>query len=360
MPRSLAHGDYGLLAAIESASRPDSWYRQLADRQTNAISCDCASWINSGADRGCKHVDFTSSLCAAEDAFPAIDTLHAARARNHPLITATQQQWDGLTGQWSLEMGRGEIARVGYLVTLLHLETGNGDVATGIVAFCDKHHSDLTSMTPGVVGWAGYAIASECARLSGSSPNVGQPPEHYQFRPSHATRAGRARTSPAVGAPAAPGSSPIYLRDILRVTDLRDGLTPAQHAENTLRMFFGQDYTLLERQHFLDISSRFYPGRVYRLRRDPVKATEHRVRVFENGRYVRDLCIIRGQSCPEPDWYLSLYLRFVSDERGLLSILGTGNIWDTYSDDPTRETVPAVWHAPQQLSASAYSNVQKG
>jgi len=281
-------------------------------------------------------------------AFPTIDTLHTTHVRNHPLITATQQQWDGLTGQWSFEMGRGEIARVGYLVALLRLETGNGDVATGIVAFCDKHHPDLDSMTPGVVGWAGYAIASECARLSGSSPNVGQPPEHYQFRP---TRAGRAPTSPTVGAPAQQGNPPIYLRDILRVTDLRDGLTPAQRAENTLRMFFGQDYALLERQHFLDISSRFHAGRVYRLRRDPARQSEHRVRVFEDGRYVRDLCIIRGQSCPEPDWYLGLYLRLVSDERGLLSILSTGNIWEPYSDDPVRETVPVRWHAPQQLSA---------
>jgi hypothetical protein len=348
MTRSLAHGDYGLLAVIESASRPDSWYRQLADRKTNAISCDCASWINSGAERECKHADFTSSLCAAPSASAAIETLHSARVRSHPLITATQQQWDGLTGQWSIEMARGEIARVGYLVALLRLETGNGDVATGIVAFCDKHRPDLASITPGVVGWAGYAIASECARLSGTSPNVGQPPEHYQFRPA---RAGRARTAPTGSAPSPQGHPPIYLRDILRTTDLRDGLTPAQRAENTLRMFFGQDYALLEQQHFLDISSRFYNGRVYRLRRDPTRQSEHRVRVFEDGRYVRDLCIVRGQSCPEPDWYLSVYLRLVSDERGLLSILGTGNIWEPYSDDHLRETVPARWHAPQQLSA---------
>lgn len=184
MPRSLEHGDYGLVAVIESASRQDSWYRNLADRKTNAISCDCASWINSGVNRGCKHVDFSSSLCTAENTSPSIDTLHTARVTRHPLIAATQQQWDGLSGQWSLEMGRGEIAQVDYLVTLLRLETGNGDVVTGVVAFCDRHAPDLTSMTPAVVGWAGYTIASECAWLSGGSPNVGQPPEHYRFRPA--------------------------------------------------------------------------------------------------------------------------------------------------------------------------------
>ncbi len=345
MTRSLAHGDYRMVAVIESASRQDTWYRNLADRASHAISCDCAAWINSGANRGCKHTTFSAALCAVYGATPSIHSLGAARVRQHPLITAIQRQWDGLSGQWSLEMGRSEIARAGYLVTLVRLETGNGDVVTGVVAFCESHRPNLTSMTPAVVGWAGYAIASECARLSGGSESVGQPPEHYQFRPSRLARAGQARS--------APGTSAIYLRDILRITDLRDGLSPDQRGENTLRMFFGHDYALLERQGFLDVSSRFYAGRVYRLRRDPARQREHRVRVFEDGRYVRDLCVIRGQSCPEPDWYLSVYLRLMSDERGLLGILGPGNIWNPYSDDPTRETIPAVWHEPQLSRTSA-------
>jgi hypothetical protein len=351
MPRSLARGDYSLVAVVESASSQDSWYRNMADRATHAISCDCASWCNSGVDRGCKHTDFTSALCAsAHGQAPTVDTLNVARVRSHPLITATQQQWDGLSGQWSLEMGRGEIAGAGYLVTLLRLETGNGDIVTGVVAFCDRHHPTLATMTPAVVGWAGYAIASECARRSGSSASVGQPPEHYRFRPSSRASAARGRAGVP---PARAGQSRVYLRDILRVTDLRDGMTPDQRGENTLRIFFGQDYAVLERQHFLDLSSRFFPGTVYRLRRDPAKRTEHRVRVFEDGRYVRDLCIIRGMTCPESDWYLSVYLRLATDERGLLAMLSKGNIWEPYSDDHTRETLPAVWQPAPQFGVSA-------
>jgi hypothetical protein len=118
-------------------------------------------------------------------------------------------------------------------------------------------------------------------------------------------------------------------------------------------MFFGRDYALLARQHFLDISSRFFQGRVYRLRRDPDRQTERRVRVFEDGRYVRDLCIVRGQSqsCPEPDWFLGVYLRLVSDERGLLNMLDSGNIWPPYSDDAARESAPALWRAAPGSSA---------
>jgi len=39
MPRSLANGDYRLVMAVESSSRPDSWYRVLADLHTGALSC---------------------------------------------------------------------------------------------------------------------------------------------------------------------------------------------------------------------------------------------------------------------------------------------------------------------------------
>ncbi len=56
---------------------------------------------------------------------------------------------------------------------------------------------------------------------------------------------------------------------------------------------------------------------------------------------------------PEADWFLSVYLRLMSDERGLLAMLGRGNIWEPYSDDRTRETIPAVWQPPQRLGASA-------
>jgi hypothetical protein len=57
-----------------------------------------------------------------------------------------------------------------------------------------------------------------------------------------------------------------------------------------------------------------YPHRVYRLRRDPAKHRDRRVRVFERGRYVNDFCIVRVQNVPEADHLLTVFQRLLSDE----------------------------------------------
>jgi hypothetical protein len=133
--------------------------------------------------------------------------------------------------------------------------------------------------------------------------------------------------------------------------DLGDGLTPAQRAENTLRLFLGPQHALLERQGFLDVSSGLYPGRVYRLRRDPQRRYERRVRVFEQSRYINDFCIVRAQSVPEADHYLTLYFGLIADERRILSVVQRGNIFGPQSDGHERETVPAVWQPRTSGSA---------
>ena len=120
-------------------------------------------------------------------------------------------------------------------------------------------------------------------------------------------------------------------------------LTPAQRAENTLRLFLGPQHALLERQGFLDVSSGLYPGRVYRLRRDPQRRYERRVRVFENGVYQKDFCIVRAQSVPEADQYMSVFFGLIADERRILSVVQRSNIFGINSDGHERETVPAVW-----------------
>ena len=122
-------------------------------------------------------------------------------------------------------------------------------------------------------------------------------------------------------------------------------LTPAQRAENTLRLFLGPQHALLERQGFLDVSSGLHPGRVYRLRRDPQRRYERRVRVFEQGRYQADYCIVRAQSVPEADHFLTLFFGLVADERRILSVVQRGNIFSPNSDGQERETTPAVWQA---------------
>jgi hypothetical protein len=137
--------------------------------------------------------------------------------------------------------------------------------------------------------------------------------------------------------------------DILRVgdmVDLGDGRSPAQRAENTLRLFLGEQlYRQLGQHGFLDVPSVRYAAqqRVYRLRRDAANARERRVRVFEHGRYVNDFCIVRGQDVPEADHLLTVFLGLLSDELSTLSVVQSSNIFPPNSDGSERETVPAVW-----------------
>jgi hypothetical protein len=182
--------------------------------------------------------------------------------------------------------------------------------------------------------WGGYTIAASFCRQAGV-PLAGEPPLHFaEELPGRRT---------ARRAAAQPGTS---TREILAIGDQRDlgdGLTPAQRAENTLRLFLGPQHALLERQGFLDVSSGLYPGRVYRLRREPQRRYERRVRVFESGRYTADYCIVRAQSVPEADQYLTVYFGLIADERRILSVVQRGNVFSPHSDGHERETVPAVW-----------------
>ncbi len=349
MPRSLANGDYSLLMTIESASRANSWYRVLTDRSTGHLSCDCPAWTfrqDEGAVRSCKHTRLAQLLLNARnrpgEQPPGITVEHVsgAAAEANTLVQAARQQWPGLGGNWSLERRNYTFDRHPYTFILLRLTTGNGLTASGVVAFATNYHHTPASMVAGVAGWAGYAVAAEVARAAGY-PMAGQPPEHFKVT----RRAGTATTA---------RNRRLGLSDILRVgdqIDLGDGCTPTQRAENTLRLFLGEDlYARLERQHFLDVSSMRYAHeqRVYRVRRDPRKMRDRRVRIFKRGRYTNDYCIVRGQDVPEADNWLTIFLRLISDEDGQLSVVGQYNIFPPHSDDydgREEETIPARWQA---------------
>ena len=353
MPRSLVNGDYSLVMAIESASRANSWYRVLADRQTGSLSCDCPAWTfrQDGVvtTRSCKHTRVAQLLVNAQGQAQRVgvplERARGAAAETNLLVQATREQWPGLGGRWSIEQRTSSVDNQPYHFVLLHLTTGNGTAATGLVAFAQRFHTTPQSMIAGVAGWAGYAIAAEVARVAGF-PLAGQPPEHFKV-----TR----RTTPAEGTAGATRRRPrLGLGDILRVgdqIDLGDGYTPTQRAENTLRLFLGEElYAQLERQHFLDVSSvRYAPQqRVYRVRRDPAKQRDRRVRVFTRGRYVNDYCIVRGQDVPEADHWLSIFLSLISDEERAISVVQSYNIFPPHSDDyyqREEETIPAVWRA---------------
>jgi len=252
------------------------------------------------------------------------------------IISATRQQWLGLLGEWSIDSHVAEINHKPYLFILLSLHMGNGGTAIGMIAFAKRHQPTPQHLQTRVAMWCGYAIASEVARIGGY-PLAGQPPEHFRV-----TSGRRARQNSA--------DATIGLRNILRigdVEDLGDGLKPVERAEQTLQLFLGEQlYMRLETQGFLDVSSVRYgeDQRVYRLRRDPGKRHERRVRMFEHGQYLNDLCIIRAQSVPEADHFLSIFLQFLSDEDSTLSVVNDHNIFGPYSDGHERETIAPVWH----------------
>jgi hypothetical protein len=345
MPRSFANGDYSLLLAIESASRAESWYRVLADRRSGAVSCDCPPYIynrqhDAEGRRRCQHTDIAALLSATPHETAASNALLSSQAAD-PLLAATQIQWPGLRGIWSIERRTAPIQQNSYLFVLVRLALGNGGEAAGLVAFAERHHPTEQRLHAGVAGWAGYAIAAEVARRGGY-PLAGQPPEHFRV-PQRQTPRRAATPSPQAAFPS------VGLADILRVgdtVDLGDGLQPAERAERTLRLFLGEMlYVQLETQHFLDVSSVRFAGqqRVYRLRRDPMKMRERRVRVFEHGQYVNDYCIVRGQDVPEADHFLGLFLGLLSDEQATLSVVHRHNIFRPLSDGREAECVPAVW-----------------
>ncbi len=352
MPKSLARGDYSLLLAIESGSRPDSWYRVLTDRQTGALSCDCPPWLFNQDNRTCTHTELGSRLLSGREGYPHAGT--RAGSATSPFIESTRRQWPGLHGLWSVEEHTARVKDQPFRFVLLRLDMGNGGTATGVVAFAERHQHSRAHMEARVAGWAGYAIAAEVARLGGF-PLAGQPPEHFRVTPSRSARPASTTRRPATTPTPAPR---IGLADILVVgdrVDLGDGLRPEQRAENTLRLFLGEQlYQQLETQHYLDVSSVRYAQdqRVYRLRRDPAKLRERRVRVFEHGNYVKDYCIVRGQSVPEGDHVLSVFLGLLSDEQATLSVVKDHNIFSRNSDGDERETVPAVWR-PRVTPATA-------
>lgn len=347
MPHSLANGDYSLVMAVESSSRADSWYRVLADRRTGVLSCDCPPWTfkqdaqASASERSCHHTRMAQQLARGTPLSATTPTgAFAQDGAFVSLISATQQQWPGLRGEWSIEGRVAQINEKPYLFFLLKLAMGNGGMATGVTGFAERHRPTQQHLQTRVAMWSGYAIAAEVARIGGF-PLAGQPPEHFQVtstRQARRTVAGRA-SPPVIG-----------LGDILRigdVEDLGDGLRPTERAEQTLRLFLGEQlYQQLETRGFLDVSSVRYAERqrVYRLRRDPGKRYERRVRVFEHGRYVNDLCIVRAQSVPEADHVLSIFLQFLSDEDSALSVVKDHNIFGPYSDGHERETIAPVWH----------------
>jgi len=331
MPASLQSGAYRLVAIFESSSSPDSWYR-LLENTTGDLSCDCPAWIFKRGDeeRNCPHTRFYASAHTHQD-FLRLGTDRVIDP--HGVTEKMDERWHGgLAGDWAITSRNASLKSSTYLFVETILTLGTGDTSRCIIGFANRR-PDIERVYDRIAGWCGYAHAADIARYGGF-PMAGQQPEHFTL-PKSAKEAKKRLTS--------------FIR-MTEKTDLGDGLRPEQRAEATLQMFLGEElYAQLERNHFLDVPSYSFEGRVYRLRRDyPRKNRERRLRVFENGNYTKDFCIVRNQAVPEADWYLGLWLSLLSDELGALSVVKTFNVFSTHSDDyyqREEETIPALWHA---------------
>lgn len=365
--KSYLNGSYDLVAALESSSTANTWYRVLRDRDTRVLACDCPRWVfaqtlDTAGNRTCKHIDFVRPLVAPPQPADAttLTALTAAafsRADGHPLVEATRQQWPGLVGQWGIEerehvrmLGSGDFY---HLVRLL-LVTGDGVQASTVIGFADRHSRGAdphARVVRGTVAWGGYELGGQLARAAGFR-TVGAPPAHFTLDRS-------TRPSARRGATATPArrlvDAEYGIADLMRVgerTNLGDGLRPEQRAEHTLRLFLGETmYTTLERQGFLDVPSLFHHGRVYRLRRDPFHTRDRRVRVIEQQlggsyRYTQDYCLVRGQEVPEADHWLTTFLRFCSDERAIVAVVQRFNMFEPHSEDYSYTLPPNLRDAP--------------
>jgi len=330
MPASLASGAYRLLAVFESSSSRDTWYR-LLQNAAGDLSCDCPAWVfkKTSAARGCPHTQFMQTLLDGQ----SFDRLGTAGAVDQlAVVDAMNARWHGgLLGEWHINSRVDRFKGSRYLFLETKLTFGTGNVSSCMIGFAEKH-LEMPRVYERVAGWCGYTHAADIARLGGF-PMAGQQPEYFKV-PKSAKGSTRGLAS--------------FLQ-LANKTDLGDGMTPAQRAEESLQFFLGEQlYSKLETNHFLDVSSYTYPDRVYRLRRDPYKTRDRRVRVFEHGTYVKDFCIVRGQDVPEADHVLSVFLGLMSDEMKTISVVKTYNIFSPHSDDYSQreeETLPAVWRA---------------
>jgi hypothetical protein len=330
---SLRDGDYRMVGAIQG-SRREHWYRQLIDAHHPGrddggfqLSCDCPAWINNqSGDRTCKHTQITTRLLHGF-------SLDRARAIAGPPLTlatvqAMQPLIQGIHGRWRLAECEAPLAGAAYRFTLLEVSAPDGMQASAFVALARRHDPHLQDISAAVAAWAGWAVAAEIARLGGFGL-AGAPPDNF-YRFQRSDRGSR-----------------IGVRDLLAFgdqTDQGDGLRPQERAERTLQLFLGPLYDDLQRQGFLDVPSRQHAGRVYRLRLDPARRYDRRVRVFERGRYVRDLCIVRGDRLtPVQDGFLTVFMGLLSDEQHVLRVVGSHNIFPPNSDSAEPERVPAVW-----------------
>jgi hypothetical protein len=355
---SVVDGTFQLVGVIQG-SAPTAFYRQCLNRRQPEradgrlnLSCDCPAWTaNQRGDRTCKHTDVTATLLAQQ-------LLPQRRAvRGEVVSSSTVVAMQTLLQPFGEQAVRVEeyeapLADAAYRFSFLELGLDAGD-ARAFVATNQRHALSLQDTAMAVAAWAGWAVCREVTQRAGF--DVGPPPQNF-----YRMQRGRRR-------PANDGAG-LGIVDLLEVgqRDLQDGRTKSERAEAMLRTFLGPLYTQLTAPEvgFIDVPSKQQRGRVYRLRLDPRRRDDRRIRVFVDGRYHDttvdrrngfDLCVVRSweaRGIPVQDAFLSNFLELCADEQLLSQRLAPHNILCTYSDfRHERETVPAIWQEVRRAAA---------
>lgn len=114
------------------------------------------------------------------------------------------------------------------------------------------------------------------------------------------------------------------MRDLRRrrpfVHRLKEPFSARREAESRAEAFLQEnvshrEYQQLLQRGFLEVPSSLYPGRTYRIPRRP-----GRIKVYESGRKVGELCIYARDPVPYPDLILTHKWMIEANERRFLSI----------------------------------------
>ncbi len=405
MSKSIADGSYRMVGTVRSASDPNAWYPVSLDvskprhaphaheRPEDApwnLSCVCPAWTRDQRGqhprRSCKHTDPLSALLNKQrpEGLRVIPPRIVGGERIGQVIGANPALAH-LTGSWAMQefeapvfgTSKGRLEPDPYHWFLLSVKLADLTQATGIVALpADEVPQDPRILNQTIAAWCGYQIAADVLLRAGQQPGV--PPTYYRDEGRHGKRARKVQDG-LRDAPKAPRQTdaPKYgigdLMVAMHDADQGDGMTPAQRAEDLLRLMLGGQYAQVDPdrtpyQGYLDAPSkhpqqtldylwqldRSGTGRrslsgygvpktcrelVFRVRVDKGRKYDRRVRVWIDGQYRLDLCIVRegyiGSKVPVADGFLSRYLGFLANELNVLGVIGGYNLFPRFSDEGT-------------------------
>lgn len=323
------------------------WYRQTQAYSTGStIACDCERWTRDRSlKRSCPHTHMMR-LWMAEQIPLKVPTTEVVTDR---VFLAMQPLLQEIDATWAIHETMHSHNGVDY-----HIAEVVGEIAghryRGCVALNAVFDPTWQDVAAQLAKWAGYGIAQDIARAQGFD-HMGLPPTgHFRLDVELARQEqeqrdlAEARRAAAYAAYRADPEPSIF--DIANVIDLGDGRTPLERAEEQLQTFLGPLYPDLQRNGFLDISSRAFAGdqRVYRVVIDHHRRIDRRVLLFEHGKHVSNLCIVRqNREVPVQDGFLSIYMGLLVNEHHVLRRLSRYNHFPPTHEQNPAHKLPAIW-----------------